>query len=172
MGKIQRKFVVPGDLIIRADIRPPPNTYRMGDAIYSLKVGLSEVEGRNVRVIPLAGRYDPDISSLNLRQTNLERINRISHSVGVWRRPNICSDYQVSRHNKLSLYFTHLNHHSFTPQVLPVHYPLWLMLICQAELSVLLWESLSALPALHLLSILPSVYFQSSSAHLSPEEHK
>ncbi|MEM0117472.1 MAG: exosome complex RNA-binding protein Rrp4 [Conexivisphaerales archaeon] len=58
---MQRKFVVPGDLIIRADIRPPPNTYRMGDAIYSLKVGLSEVEGRNVRVIPLAGKYVPRI---------------------------------------------------------------------------------------------------------------
>src|SRR5579875_465745 len=64
MGKIQRKFVVPGDLIIRADIRPPPNTYRMGDAIYSLKVGLSEVEGRNVRVIPLAGKYVPRVDDL------------------------------------------------------------------------------------------------------------
>jgi len=64
MGKIQRKFVVPGDLIIRADIRPPPNTYRMGDAIYSLKVGLSEVEGKNVRVIPLAGKYVPRVDDL------------------------------------------------------------------------------------------------------------
>lgn len=64
LGRVFRKFVVPGDLIARLDIRPPPNTYKIGNCIYSLKVGLSEIEGRNIRVIPLAGKYVPRVDDI------------------------------------------------------------------------------------------------------------
>ncbi|MDG6933145.1 MAG: RNA-binding protein [Nitrososphaerota archaeon] len=59
MAKVLRKFVLPGDLIVKGNYPPAPNTYQMDDGLHSLKVGLSEIEGRNVRVIPLAGRYVP-----------------------------------------------------------------------------------------------------------------
>jgi exosome complex component RRP4 len=59
MTKIIRKFVLPGDLIVRGNYPPAPNTYQFEDGLHSLKVGLSEIEGKNVRVIPLAGKYIP-----------------------------------------------------------------------------------------------------------------
>ncbi|MDG6929217.1 MAG: RNA-binding protein [Nitrososphaerota archaeon] len=61
MSKIQRKFVVPGDLVVKGDFEPVANAYRDADAVYALKVGLSEIEGDKVRIIPLAGRYIPRI---------------------------------------------------------------------------------------------------------------
>lgn len=64
LARIQRKFVVPGDLIVRGDYRPVANTYRFDNGLYSLKVGLAEVEGRNVRVIPLSGKYVPRIDDI------------------------------------------------------------------------------------------------------------
>ncbi|MEM0287192.1 MAG: exosome complex RNA-binding protein Rrp4 [Nitrososphaerota archaeon] len=64
MSKIRRKFVVPGDLIVRGDYKPVANVYREGNSIYSLKVGLSEIEGRRVRVIPLSGRYAPRVNDV------------------------------------------------------------------------------------------------------------
>jgi exosome complex component RRP4 len=59
LPRIQRKFVVPGDLIAKGSFAPAPHTYQMEDGVYALKVGLSEIEGRNVRLIPLAGKYVP-----------------------------------------------------------------------------------------------------------------
>jgi len=55
---------VPGDLIAEGDFHPLANTYRVGDKVYSLRVGLSEVEGNKVKVIPLTGPYVPKVDDV------------------------------------------------------------------------------------------------------------
>jgi exosome complex component RRP4 len=41
------------------DLIPSNNTHRVGDKIFASRVGLLEVKGRILRVIPLSGRYMP-----------------------------------------------------------------------------------------------------------------
>jgi len=63
MGKINVKnkdIVIPGeDLAEGMDYLPAAGTYREGDKIISLQLGIANVNGRLVKVIPLAGNYFP-----------------------------------------------------------------------------------------------------------------
>lgn len=55
-----KKIVVPGEVLATGmDFLPSSGTFRDKDKIISLYVGLTNVSGRVIRVIPLRGRYIP-----------------------------------------------------------------------------------------------------------------
>src|SRR3989338_2643087 len=55
-----KKIVVPGEVLATGmDFLPSSGTYRDKDKIVSTYVGLTNVSGRVIRVIPLRGRYMP-----------------------------------------------------------------------------------------------------------------
>ena len=54
-----RERVIPGQLIAEGDYRYMEGSFREGDKIYSAVVGLADVRGDQVKVIPLQGRYIP-----------------------------------------------------------------------------------------------------------------
>jgi exosome complex component RRP4 len=56
--------VVPGDLIAEGKYRLREGVFREGERVYSSVVGLAEVRGDVVRVIPLRGRYVPRIGDI------------------------------------------------------------------------------------------------------------
>jgi exosome complex component RRP4 len=59
LSKVERKYVVPGDVIAEGDFVPVSNAYSIGNKIYAMRVGLCELEGNKVKVIPLSGPYVP-----------------------------------------------------------------------------------------------------------------
>jgi exosome complex component RRP4 len=61
MDDIQRKYVIPGDVITTGPYRAEENVHLFGDKIIATTVGISEVFDSGVRVIPLTGRYLPRI---------------------------------------------------------------------------------------------------------------
>jgi len=61
MDDIQRKYVIPGDVITTGPYRAEENVHLFGDKIIATAVGVSEVFDSGVRVIPLTGRYLPRI---------------------------------------------------------------------------------------------------------------
>ncbi len=56
---MQRKVVVPGELVAKGRYRLGEGVYRVGDEIYASVLGLLDIKGSYVKVIPLAGRYIP-----------------------------------------------------------------------------------------------------------------
>jgi exosome complex component RRP4 len=57
----QREIVVPGQVLVEGmDFVPASGTYRDGALIYASQVGLVDIKGRVVKVIPLAGVYIPN----------------------------------------------------------------------------------------------------------------
>lgn len=55
-----REVVVPGELLaIGMDYLPSFGTYRNGDKILASKLGVINIEGKVLKLIPLAGRYIP-----------------------------------------------------------------------------------------------------------------
>ncbi len=55
-----RQVVVPGDILAEGlDYLPGEGTWRDGERIRARQIGLVEVKGRQIRVIPLAGKYLP-----------------------------------------------------------------------------------------------------------------
>ncbi len=61
MDDIQRKYVIPGDVITTGPYRAEENVHLFGDKIIATSIGISEVFDSGVRVIPLTGRYLPRI---------------------------------------------------------------------------------------------------------------
>ncbi|HVP23586.1 MAG TPA: exosome complex RNA-binding protein Rrp4 [Conexivisphaerales archaeon] len=59
MSKVERKYVVPGDVIAEGDYVPVSNAYSIGEKVYAMRVGLCELDGNKVKVIPLSGPYVP-----------------------------------------------------------------------------------------------------------------
>ena len=60
VGTRGRKYAVPGDLVAEGrSLVAGENTYKVGTRIYATSVGLVEISGNEVRVIPLEGRYVP-----------------------------------------------------------------------------------------------------------------
>ncbi len=59
-----REVVVPGQLIAEGDYRYSEGSFREKDKIFSAVVGLADVKGDQVRVIPLQGRYVPHVGDL------------------------------------------------------------------------------------------------------------
>ena len=63
MSKIMTKdkdVVVPGEVRAEGmDYRPGIGTYRDGEKILASKLGLTKIDGRAIKLIPLSGRYIP-----------------------------------------------------------------------------------------------------------------
>ena len=59
-----REIVIPGQLIAEGDYKYMEGSFREGDKIYSAVVGLADVKGEQIRVIPLQGRYMPHVGDL------------------------------------------------------------------------------------------------------------
>ncbi len=57
-----REIVVPGELLAQGmTFLPSGKSFRDGDKIYASTIGLVNVKGRVIKVIPLAGRYMPKV---------------------------------------------------------------------------------------------------------------
>ncbi|MBA7635275.1 hypothetical protein ES703_42876 [subsurface metagenome] len=54
-----RELVVPGQLIAEGDYQVYECAFREGKQVYASVVGLADVRGQNIRIIPLQGRYIP-----------------------------------------------------------------------------------------------------------------
>ncbi len=55
-----KDVVVPGEVLCTdMGFLPGQGTYRQGDNIHAERLGLVSVEGRNIRIIPLSGKYMP-----------------------------------------------------------------------------------------------------------------
>lgn len=63
MGRVlikKREIVIPGEVLAEGmDFVPGEGTFRAGERILSSVLGLLEIKGRSIKVIPLAGRYIP-----------------------------------------------------------------------------------------------------------------
>ncbi|WP_456367373.1 exosome complex RNA-binding protein Rrp4 [Thermococcus sp.] len=56
-----RELVVPGTLLAQGPFKNGRGTFREGNAIYSTVIGLVEIKGNMIRVIPLEGPYIPEV---------------------------------------------------------------------------------------------------------------
>ncbi|AJC71314.1 RNA-binding protein [Thermococcus guaymasensis DSM 11113] len=56
-----RELVVPGTLLAQGPFKNGRGTFREGNRIYSTVVGLVEIRGDMIRVIPLEGPYIPEV---------------------------------------------------------------------------------------------------------------
>jgi|SRR3989338_282994 len=55
-----KDIVVPGEVVaLGMDIFPGSGTYREGENIISARLGLVQIDGRTIKLIPLSGRYIP-----------------------------------------------------------------------------------------------------------------
>lgn len=54
-----RELVVPGQLIAEGGYHVREGAYREGKQVYASVVGLADMRGENIRIIPLQGRYIP-----------------------------------------------------------------------------------------------------------------
>jgi exosome complex component RRP4 len=55
-----KELVVPGEELAKGmDYLPGKGTYREGDLIVASTVGMTNVDGRTIKIIPLAGKYMP-----------------------------------------------------------------------------------------------------------------
>src|SRR3989338_7307639 len=56
----EKEITVPGEtLVIGMDMLPGNGTYRDGEKIVANVLGLATIDGRTIKLIPLAGRYIP-----------------------------------------------------------------------------------------------------------------
>jgi exosome complex component RRP4 len=63
--KKEREFVVPGDEIISSmDFLPGRNCLREGNSIYAKRLGIVNLDGRVISVIPLTGVYFPRVGDM------------------------------------------------------------------------------------------------------------
>ena len=77
MENAKRKYVIPGDVITTAPLRPEQNVILDGKKIIATVIGTSEIYDDSVRVIPLAGKYSPKINDLVIGKV-------VSHSSLSW----------------------------------------------------------------------------------------
>ncbi len=64
MPELRRRFVIPGEIVGRGNLRAEMNVMRVGDKIVSTRVGMAEVAHDTVRVVPLSGPYIPRVDDL------------------------------------------------------------------------------------------------------------
>ena len=62
--EVKRRYVIPGEVVARGNLRADINVMRDGDRIVATRVGMAEVGHDVVRVIPLSGPYIPRIDDL------------------------------------------------------------------------------------------------------------
>ncbi|MEM3507200.1 MAG: exosome complex RNA-binding protein Rrp4 [Candidatus Bathyarchaeia archaeon] len=60
----KRQLVIPGELIAKGDYIAGDNVYKHGENVFALKIGLMEISGKKVSVIPLKGCYIPHIGDI------------------------------------------------------------------------------------------------------------
>ena len=66
-----KSVVVPGEKLAEGmDYLPSHGTYREGDFIYSKMLGLVNINGRTIKLIPLAGRYLPKKGDVIIKGAN------------------------------------------------------------------------------------------------------
>jgi exosome complex component RRP4 len=64
LPELRRRFVIPGEVVARGNLRAEANVVRVGDRIVSTRVGMAEVAHDAVRVVPLSGPYIPRVDDL------------------------------------------------------------------------------------------------------------
>ncbi|MEM2123243.1 MAG: exosome complex RNA-binding protein Rrp4 [Candidatus Bathyarchaeia archaeon] len=57
----KREIVIPGELLADGKYLAGANTMKEGDFVYATRVGLANIEGNRIIVVPLAGCYVPNI---------------------------------------------------------------------------------------------------------------
>jgi exosome complex component RRP4 len=62
--EIKRKYVIPGEVVARGNVRADLNVMRVNDQLVATRVGMAEIGHDVVRVIPLSGPYIPRIDDL------------------------------------------------------------------------------------------------------------
>jgi len=62
--EIKRKYVIPGEVVARGNVRADLNVMRVNDQLIATRVGMAEIGHDVVRVIPLSGPYIPRIDDL------------------------------------------------------------------------------------------------------------
>lgn len=61
----ERKVVLPGEKIVESmDYLPGKNCFREGSSIYSKRVGVVYYRGRVIDVVPLSGKYIPEVGDM------------------------------------------------------------------------------------------------------------
>lgn len=58
---VERKYVIPGDVVIEGDYNATSNVIKRNNKIISTRIGMAEIGYNGVRVIPLNGTYIPRI---------------------------------------------------------------------------------------------------------------
>jgi len=61
---LKRKYVVPGEVVARGNVRADLNVVRSGDKVISTRVGMAEISHDVARVVPFSGPYIPRIDDL------------------------------------------------------------------------------------------------------------
>lgn len=56
-----RELVVPGTLLAQGPFKPGKGTFKEGTRVYSTVIGLVDIRGDTIRVIPLEGPYIPEV---------------------------------------------------------------------------------------------------------------
>ncbi len=64
MPEIKRKYVIPGEVVARGNVRADLNVMRVDDQLIATRVGMAEIGHDVVRVIALSGPYIPRIDDL------------------------------------------------------------------------------------------------------------
>ena len=59
MSGVNRKYVIPGEVVASGDLTLDANVVKIGDSVYSTRIGMAEISHNSVRVIPLCGPYAP-----------------------------------------------------------------------------------------------------------------
>lgn len=60
----KRQLVIPGELIAKGDYIAGENAYKEGENIFALKIGLVEISGKKISIIPLKGCYIPRVGDI------------------------------------------------------------------------------------------------------------
>jgi exosome complex component RRP4 len=69
--KNERKVVLPGEIIVESmDYLPGRNCFRDGNSIYSKRLGVIYYRGRVIDIVPLSGKYMPDIDDMVIGTVN------------------------------------------------------------------------------------------------------
>jgi exosome complex component RRP4 len=62
--EVKRRYVIPGEVVTRGNVRADQNVVRVGDSIVATRVGMAEIGHDAARVVPLSGPYIPRIDDL------------------------------------------------------------------------------------------------------------
>ena len=77
MSKVNRKYVLPGDMVAEANQPSLANLYRRGDQLVASRIGMAEVSKEGARVIPLSGPYLPRVDDVVMGTV-------VDHSAFAW----------------------------------------------------------------------------------------